>query len=52
MYVTFTKAKKHRVLSYKEIFQFHRNFTLNIAILAYLILYVIVCINGYLYRCL
>ena len=37
MYVTFTKSKKHRVLSYKEIFQFHRYFTLNIAILAYLI---------------
>ena len=37
MYVTFTKAKKHRVLSYKEIFQLHRYFTLNIAIFAYLI---------------
>ena len=37
MYVTFTKAKKHRVLSYKEIFQLHRYFTLNITIFAYLI---------------
>ena len=37
MYVTFTKAKKHRVLSYKEIFQLHHCFTLNIAIFAYLI---------------
>ena len=37
MYVTFTKAKKHRVLSYKEIFELHRYFTLNIASLAYLI---------------
>ena len=37
MYVTFTKAKKHRFLSYKEIFQLHRYFTLNIAIFAYLI---------------
>ena len=35
MYVTFTKAKKHRVLSHKEIFQLHRYFTLNIAIFAY-----------------
>ena len=32
MYVTFTKAKKHRVLSNKEIFQLHLYFTLNIAI--------------------
>ena len=31
------KAKKHRVLSYKEIFQLHLYFTLNIAIFAYLI---------------
>ena len=37
MYVTFTKAKKHKVLSYKDIFQLHRYFTLNIAIFAYLI---------------
>ena len=37
MYVTFTKAKKHRVLSNKEIFQLHLYFTLNIAIFAYLI---------------
>ena len=37
MYVTHTKAKKHRVLSYKEIFQLHRYFTLNIAIFASLI---------------
>ena len=32
MYVTFTKAKKHRVVSYKDIFKPHRYFTLNIAI--------------------
>ena len=37
MYVTFTKAEKHRVLSYNEIFQLHRYFTLNIAIFAYFI---------------
>ena len=37
MYVTFTKAKKNRVLSYKEIFQLQLYFTLNIAIFAYLI---------------
>ena len=37
MHVTFTKAKKHRVLQYKEIFQLHHYFALNIAIFAYLI---------------
>ena len=34
MYVTFTKAKKHRVLSYKEIFQFQR-YIQNVQIYAY-----------------
>ena len=45
MYVTFTKAEKHRVLSYKEIFYLHCYFTLNIAIFAYFILYVIVMVT-------
>ena len=30
MYVTFSKAKKHRVLSYKEIVWSHRYFTLKV----------------------